>query len=380
MKKLLATLLALVMILALAACGGASAPAAETTTPAKEASSPAEAAKADVPAAAAAGQGKTVGIAMPAQSSSQDGTIMKEQLEALGYTVDLQYAENDSQIQVSQIETMMESGAACLVISPINSQALTDVAAKAKEAGIPIISYDRLLMQTDAVSYFVSINHESAGRAIGQYVETKLELDGTPETFTMELFMGPADDHNSILLYNGIMEVIQPYLDNETLVCKSGMTALEDTAIQDLSQETAQITCENRLMDYYLDEDLDVCLTASDVLAEGCRSALENYGYIEENWPVVTGQGAELTAAKNILSGFQTMSVARDPRILAEQCAAMVNALLTGAEPEVNDTTTNDNGVIVVPSYLCAPVVADAENHQAVFVDSGLYTAEQLAN
>ncbi len=377
MKKFLAMMLALAMVLSLAACGGsAEKPAAEPAAT--------QAPAADAPAAEApAAEGKTVGVAMPTQSSERwinDGANMKKQLEALGYAVELQYAEDDVQMQVSQIENMIASGVNCLVIAAIDSGALTGVEAQAKQAGIPIIAYDRLLMQTDAVSYYASFDNEGVGRAIGEYIETAKDLANTSETYTIEFFMGSPDDNNALLLYNGVMKVLQKYLDSGVLVCKSGRTSFEDTCILRWSQETAQKNCEDFLAGYYADEELDICCTAFDGFAYGCRSALEGAGYkVGENWPLITGQDAELMATKNIISGYQTMSIAKDTRTLAEKCVTMVNAVLTGSEPEINDTTTYDNGVFVVPSYLCTPVAVDQSNYEAVLVETGYYTAEQLA-
>ena len=380
MKKLIALLLALVMVFALAACGGNTA----EPTEAPEAEAPeVEAPEVETPVEdEAAGEGKVVGVAMPTQSSERwinDGGNMKAQLEALGYEVILQYAEDDVQMQVSQIENMIAQQVDCLVIASIDSVALTGVEAQAKEAGIPIIAYDRLLMQTDAVTYYASFDNEGVGRAIAEYVEAKLDLANTTETYTIEFFMGSPDDNNAVLLYNGVMKVLQQYLDSGVLVCKSGRTSFEDTCILRWSQETAQKNCEDYLAGFYADEDLDICLTAFDGFAYGCRSALEGASYTAENWPIITGQDAELMATKNIIAGYQTMSIAKDTRTLAEKCVTMVNALLTGSEPEINDTTTYDNGVFVVPSYLCTPVAVDAENYKEVLVDTGYYTEEQLA-
>ena len=383
MKKILAMILAGAMMLSMGACSNEAPAEKPAETPAAP-SAPAEtpAAPAETPAAPSA-EGKVVGVAMPTQSSERwinDGANMKAQLEALGYEVELQYAEDDVQMQVSQIENMIASGVDCLVIASIDSVALTGVEAQAKEAGIPIIAYDRLLMETDAVSYYASFDNEGVGRAIGEYIETTKDLANATEPLTIEFFMGSPDDNNAVLLYNGVMKVLQPYLDNGTLVCKSGRTSFEETCILRWSQETAQKNCEDYLAGFYADEDLDICCTAFDGFAYGCRSALEGAGYkLGENWPLITGQDAELMATKNIISGYQTMSIAKDTRTLAEKCVTMVNAVLTGAEPEINDTTTYDNGVFVVPSYLCTPVAVDVNNYQEVLVDTGYYTADQLA-
>ena len=385
-KKILGALLSVAMVATmLVGCGTnqASAPAddAAATEDTADDAAPADDA-ADDAAPAAEANGKKVGVAMPTQSSERwinDGANMKEQLEALGYEVDLQYAEDDVQMQVSQIENMIASGVNCLVIASIDSSALVNVEAQAKEAGIPIIAYDRLLMDTDAVSYYATFDNKGVGTAIGKYIEEKKDLANTSETYTIEFFMGSPDDNNAHMLYAGLMEVLQPYLDNGTLVCKSGRTSFDDTCILRWSQETAQQNCENYLTGFYADEDLDICATAFDGFAYGCKAALEGAGYTEENWPLITGQDAELMATKNIISGKQTMSIYKDTRLLASKCVTMVQAVLEGAEPEINDTEQYDNGKIVVPSYLCTPVAVDKDNYQEIIVDGGYYTEEQLA-
>ena len=327
--------------------------------------------------------GKRVAVAMPTQSSERwinDGSNMKEKLEALGYEVDLQYAEDDVQAQVSQIENMIAAGADCLVIAAVDSSALVNVEAQAKEAGIPIIAYDRLLMDTDAVSYYATFDNKGVGTAIGKYIEESKDLANTSESYTIEFFMGSPDDNNAVMLYNGLMEVLQPYLDDGTLVCKSGRTSFDDTCILRWSQETAQQNCENYLTGFYADEDLDICATAFDGFAYGCKAALEGAGYkVGENWPLITGQDAELMATKNIIAGSQTMSIYKDTRLLADKCVTMVQAVLEGAEPEINDTEQYDNGKLVVPSYLCTPVAVDKDNYKEIIVDGGYYTEEQLA-
>ncbi|MEY8338939.1 multiple monosaccharide ABC transporter substrate-binding protein [Lachnospiraceae bacterium 62-35] len=369
----------------LAGCGGGSAdpaaPATEAGAPASEA--PAEGSE---EAAQPTGEGKKVGVAMPTQSSERwinDGANMKAKLEALGYEVDLQYAEDDVQMQVSQIENMIAAGADCLVIAAIDSSALVNVEEQAKAAGIPVIAYDRLLMDTDAVSYYATFDNKGVGTAIGEYIKEAKDLEGAKaanESYTIEFFMGSPDDNNALFLYNGLMEVLQPYLDDGTLVCKSGRTSFEDTCILRWSQETAQQNCENYLTGFYADEKLDICATAFDGFAYGCKAALEGAGYkVGEDWPIVTGQDAELMAVKNIISGSQTASIYKDTRLLADKCVTMVQAVLEGAEPEVNDTEQYNNGKIVVPSYLCTPVAVDVNNYKEIIVDGGYYTEEQLA-
>lgn len=392
-RKLLGVLLSATMIAGLlAGCGSSAEPAAapaETEQAAADAGTDtadaAEDAAADATKAATGGGGK-VGVAMPTQSSERwinDGSNMKAKLEELGYEVDLQYAEDDVQAQVSQIENMIASGVNCLVIASIDSQALVNVEEQAKSAGIPIIAYDRLLMDTDAVSYYATFDNKGVGTAIGEYIKKTKDLDAAKaagESYTIEFFMGSPDDNNAVMLYNGLMEVLQPYLDDGTLVCESGRTSFEETCILRWSQETAQQNCENYLTGFYADKKLDICATAFDGFAYGCKAALEGAGYkVGEDWPLVTGQDAELMAVKNIISGYQTMSIYKDTRLLADKCVTMVQAVLEGSEPEINDTEQYDNGKLVVPSYLCTPVAVDQSNYEDIIVDGGYYTAEQLA-
>ncbi len=390
-RKVLSTILAVSMIATMVVgCGGGAtqteAPAAEAETeaPAEDAAA-GDAAEAEAPAPVAADQeGGKIGVAMPTQSSERwikDGANMKEQLEALGYEVDLQYAEDDVQMQVSQIENMIASGAQCLVIASIDSSALVNVETQAKEAGIPIIAYDRLLMDTDAVSYYASFDNEGVGTAIGEYIKTTKDLDAAKEageSYTIEFFMGSPDDNNAVLLHKGVMGVLQPYLDDGTLVCKTGRTSFQDTCILRWDQQQAQKNCEDYLTGYYADEDLDIACTAFDGFAYGVKSALQGAGYTAENWPLVTGQDAEVMACKNILDGTQTATIFKDTGLLASKCVTMVEAVMKGAEPEINDTETYNNNVIVVPSYLCTPVAVDKENLQEVVVDSGYYQAADL--
>ena len=334
---------------------------------------------------ASAEEAKTVGILMPTQSSERwinDGANMKAQLEEKGYNVELQYAEDDTAMQVSQLENYVGKGVDCLVIAAIDSGVLVNAEAQAKEAGIPIIAYDRLLMDTDAVSYYATFDNKGVGTVIANYIKEAKDLDAAREageSYTIEFFMGSPDDNNALFLYNGIMEVLQEYLDDGTLVCKSGMTSFEETCILRWSQETAQANCENILTRYYADEDLDIACTAFDGFAYGVKAALLGAGYTTENWPLVTGQDAEVMATKNIIDGTQTMSIYKDTRLLASKAVTMVDAVLQGTEPEINDTEQYNNGVVTVPTYMCTPVAVDQANYEEILIDGGYYTAEQLA-
>lgn len=326
-----------------------------------------------------------VGVAMPTQSSERwinDAKNMQSKLEALGYRVDVQFAEDDVQAQVSQIENLIAKGVDCLVIASVDSQALVNVLAEAKRNNIPVIAYDRLLMDTDAVSYYATFDNKGVGTKIAQYIENTKNLKTAKNegrSYTIEFFMGSPDDNNALFLYNGIMESLEPYLDGGVLICKTKRTSFKDTCILRWSQETAQQWCENYLSGYYDKEKLDIACSAFDGFSYGIRSALESAGYkLGEDWPVVTGQDADLMAIKNIISGYQTMTIFKDTRILADKCVTMVEAVLKGSEPEINDTNQYYNNVLTVPTYLCEPVAIDKSNYQKVIIDGGYYTRKQF--
>ncbi len=381
-SKLLGVLLSVAMVATLlAGCGSK----AETAAPAGDETKVEENAATEE-AKSNTGAGKTIGVAMPTQSSERwinDGADMKEQLEALGYSVELQYAEDDVQAQVSQIENLIAKNVDCLVVAAVDSSALVNALAQAKAAGIPVIAYDRLLMDTDAVSYYATFDNKGVGTAIAKYVEEKMDLANAEKdgkSYTCELFMGSPDDNNAVFLYNGVMEVLQPYFDNGVLVCKSGQLDFESNNTLRWSQETAQSRCENILTANYADAKLDIAISAYDGLSYGVRSALEGAGYVAggEDWPLITGQDAETMACKNILAGYQTMSICKDTSLLASKCVTMVQAVLEGTEPEINDTEQYNNNVLVVPSYLCTPVPVDKDNLKEVIVDGGIHSAEDI--
>jgi putative multiple sugar transport system substrate-binding protein len=376
-KKLVSVLLAAAMVLSMTACSG-KAPAEVTGTDTDDVQ--------ETSADTSSGGGKKVGVAMPTQSSQrwiQDGDNMKKELEALGYEVDLQYAEDDVQQQVAQIENLINNGADCLVVASVDSSALVNALADAKSNGIPVIAYDRLLMDTDAVSYYATFDNEGVGRIIGEYIEEKMALDKAADegkSYNIEFFMGSPDDNNAVFLDRGVMSVLKPYLDSGVLVCQSGQTEFSKTNTLRWSQETAQKRCEDILSGYYGDgEHLDIIASAFDGLSYGCSAALTGAGYsVGDQWPLITGQDAELMAVKNIISGSQTMSIFKDTRILAEKCVTMVQAVLEGKDPEINDENTYDNNKLVVPSYLCEPVAVDAENYEKELIDSDYYTEDEL--
>lgn len=324
--------------------------------------------------------GKKVGVAMPTQSSERwikDGDNMKAKLEELGYEVDLQYAEDDVQAQVSQIENMIANGDQILVVASIDGSSLGTVLAQAKEQNIPVIAYDRLIMDTDAVSYYATFDNYKVGTTQGQYIIDQLDLENAAGPFNMEIFTGDPADNNAQFFYSGAMDLLQPYIDEGKLVVKSGQTAFADVATANWSSETAQSRMENIVSSYYADgTNIDTVLCSNDSTALGVENALE--GAYNGEWPIITGQDCDIANVKNMLADKQSMSVFKDTRKLAEQVVKMVGQVMSGSEVEVNDTSSYDNGTGVIPTYLCDPEFADKTNYKELLIDSGYYTDADL--
>ncbi|MBR0354409.1 MAG: sugar-binding protein, partial [Oscillospiraceae bacterium] len=354
MKKILALLLALCMIFALAACGQAAAPAASG--------------------------GDLVGVAMPTkdlQRWNQDGENMKAMLEKAGYQVDLQYGANDIATQVSQIENMIANGAKVLVIASIDGDSLGTVLAQAKEKNIPVIAYDRLIMNSDAVSYYATFDNWLVGTKQGEFIEAQLGLKDGKGPFNIEFITGDPGDNNINFFFDGAMSILQPYLDNGQLVCPSGQVEKAVVATANWATDAAQARFENILSSYYADKQLDAVLASNDSTACGVENALES-SYSGSVYPVITGQDCDIAIMKNLIEGKQGMSVFKDTRTLAAKVVEMVDALMKGQEPPINDTETYDNGTGVIPSFLCEPVACTVENYKELLIDSGYYTFEQL--
>ncbi|OON97234.1 MAG: ABC transporter substrate-binding protein [Candidatus Epulonipiscioides saccharophilum] len=320
-----------------------------------------------------------VGVSMPTQDLqrwNQDGNNMKLALEEAGYDVDLQFAANDIATQLSQIENMIASGVQTLVIASIDGSSLGTVMEQAKANGIEVIAYDRLIMGTDALSYYATFDNWKVGVTQGEYIVNELDLANTKDTYTIEFITGDPGDNNINFYFDGAMSVLQPYLDNGTLECLSEQTEKDEVATVNWASDAAQARFENILASYYSDEDLDIVLASNDSTAMGVANALAS-SYNGE-YPVLTGQDCDIVAVQNLIAGKQAMSIFKDTRTLADQTVKMVDALMKGGEAMVNDTSTYDNGTGIIPSYLCEPVIATIDNYKELLIDTGYYTEEEV--
>jgi len=334
----------------------------------------------------AAPKSTKVGVSMPTkdlQRWNQDGANMKAQLEKAGYTVDLQYAANDIPTQVSQIENMITGGCRVLVIASIDGNSLSNVLDQARKKKVQVIAYDRLIMNTKAVSYYATFDNYKVGTIQGEYLVDKLGLKTrtAADPVYMEFFTGDPGDNNINFFFGGAMDILKPYLDKKVIVCPSGQTEKAQAATLNWSTEEAQKRMENLITSNKYGpkgKKLDAVYCSNDSTANGVTNALVSAGYTAANFPVITGQDCDIIGVKNMLKGTQSMSIFKDTRTLASKVVEMVDAIMKGSKPPVNDTKTYDNGTGIIPSYLCEPVFGTKDNYKALLIDSGYYTEAQL--
>jgi putative multiple sugar transport system substrate-binding protein len=330
------------------------------------------------------GKKGTIGVAMPTKTSERwikDGDYMKAELEKAGYKVNLQYANDDIPTQVTQVNDMVTKGNQVLVVASIDGTALAGVLKQAKEAGIPVIAYDRLLRSTDAVDYYATFDNLKVGVMQANSLIKGLEASGKPKPWNVELFAGSPDDNNATFFFNGAMQVLQPLIDSGDIVIPSGETDFKTVATLRWDAAVAKKRMENVLTKSYSNKDVNGVLAPYDGLSRGIIAALKGSGYGSggKDLPVITGQDAEIESVQSILAGEQYSSVFKNTQDLAKQTVKMIQEIAQKKKVDVNDTKSYDNGVKVVPTYLLQPVEVDKSNVKQVLLDAKYYTAEEMS-
>ena len=369
-----------------------SEPETEADTEAEEDASASEAEVTDTSSDDNAGGGKKVGIAMPTKSLerwNRDGSYLEEQFKGKGFDVSLTYSDNKIDQQVKDIEGLIADKVDLLVIAAIDGESLSQVLADAKEENIPVISYDRLIMNTDAVSYYVSFDNYTVGKLQGEFVKEQLDLDNAAGPFNIEFTAGDPADNNAGFFFNGAYDVLKPYIDDGKLVVPSGQTSFDQVATKSWDTATAMTRFQNILGSNYSDgTQLDVALCSNDSTALGVTQAIES-DYAGSNSVIITGQDGDEANLANIVDGKQTMTVYK---AVANEAVATLDlgvALLNGETPDAAlidksgwsfqcayDTSSYDNGTGITPSYLLVPTVVTKDNIQSELVDTGYYTMD----
>ena len=326
-------------------------------------------------------QFKKVAISLPTKNLRRwidDGNRMKASLEKAGYEVDLQYAANDTSTQIDQVRNMILGRCSLLIIAPISSAEWHQLLSEAKRNNIPVIAYDRLIMDTDAVDYYVTFDNYVTGQMQAEYIIEKLDVEHSDRPVNIEIFTGDATDNHTTFFYSGAMDVLKPYIDAGNIVVKSGQIEFDRTATVGWRTEVAQSRMDAILASYYSDgTPLDAVLCSNDSTALGVTNSLvANY---TGSYPVITGLDCDIANVKNIIAGKQSMSLFHDTRTLADATVNMTLDLLSGKEPTTNDDVRYNNGKKTVRSYLCAPLLVDISNYKDILIGGGYYTEQDLS-
>lgn len=332
------------------------------------------------------GRGRTVGIALPTQNLerwNRDGVFLKEQFEAVGCKVDLKYADNNKDKQVEDIQSMIDEGVQLLLIAAVDKDNLSSTLDKAKEAGIPVVAYDRLIMNTDAITYYVSFDNYMVGAIQGEYIKEQLKLNETNNTYNVEFVGGDELDNNARFFFEGAYETLQSYIDSGKLNIVSGKNTFEQVTTPEWSTDNARANMKQLLADKYSDgTTLDAVICANDSTALGVTEAIQS-DYSGSNHPIIVGQDGDVENLKNIVDGYQDMTVFKNVNDQAKVTLEICKLILSKETPSVSllenlhvdvkyDTSTYNNGVKYIQSYLLAPYAIDKKNLQSL-VDTGIY-------
>ncbi len=329
-----------------------------------------------------------VGIAMPTRSLERwinDGEQLQKKLKDAGCTVDLQYADNKVDQQISQVQNQIAGGSKILVIAAIDGTALGPVLEEAAKQSAKVIAYDRLINGSPNVDYYATFDNYKVGQLQGNFLKDELKLDSATEPINFEPFAGSPDDNNAKFFFSGAWDVLLPYVEKGTLKVVSGKSPKSNDewasiGIQSWLSDKSQAEMDNRLSSFYTGgKKVQAVLSPNDSLAIGIEASLKGAGYkVGTDWPMITGQDGDKANVKAILAGEQAMTVWKDTRKLGDQVFKMIQQISSGSTVEVNDTKTYDNGVKVVPSYLLEPEVVVKDTVQSKLIDSGFLKASDV--
>lgn len=306
-----------------------------------------------------------------------DGEELQKNLKEKGYDVILDYASENSEKQIFFLDKAIKDGAKCLIIAPVDAKSLVKICEKAKSKGIKIISYDRFIMDTEAVDAYITFDNTKVGVLMGSYVADFLRLNKRADSVNIEFFAGAQEDNNSLMVYNGYMSIIKPFIEKGIVHVPSGEIDFNKVATEKWMPEIAEKRMDRLLKDYYSREKLSAVIAPNDLLANAIISSLGKSGY-KMHYPVITGQDADKVAVINILNGKQKATVFKDTRILAKNCAKLADDLIKGKPMELDDEKSYDNNRKKVPTFLVDPVLVTADNAVKELIDSGYYNKVEL--
>ncbi|KRE77286.1 sugar-binding protein [Arthrobacter sp. Soil763] len=311
----------------------------------------------------------SIGVALPQKTSENwvlAEKLFNDGLKGAGFKADVQFANGGVSEQQNQISAMVTKGAKVIIVGAIDGAQLGTQLKQAKDAGATIIAYDRLLLNTENVDYYVAYDNFKVGELQGQALLDGMKAKKPEGPYNIELFAGSPDDANAKVFFDGAMKVLQPKIDDGTLVVKSGQKSFEQAVTQGWKAENAQRRADTLLTGSYGSAPLDGVLSPNDTLARAVLTSVKAAG---KPLPVITGQDSEVESVKSIMAGEQYSTINKDTRKLVEHAITMVKDIQAGKKPEINDDKSYNNKVKTVPAYLLEPVIVTKENVKTAYVD-----------
>ncbi|BCW35193.1 sugar ABC transporter substrate-binding protein [Arthrobacter sp. StoSoilA2] len=310
-----------------------------------------------------------IGVALPQKTSENwvlAEKLFNDGLSGAGFKPDVQFANGGVSEQQNQISAMVTKGAKVIIVGAIDGAQLGTQLKQAKDSGATVIAYDRLLLNTENVDYYVAYDNFKVGVLQGQALLDGLKAKKASGPYNIELFAGSPDDANAKVFFDGAMSVLKPKIDDGTLKVLSGQTTFEQAVTQGWKGENAQKRADTLLAGSYTSAPLDGVLSPNDLLARYILNSVKAAG---KPTPVITGQDSEVESVKSIMAGEQYSTINKDTRKLVEHAITMVKDLQAGKQLEINDKDSYKNGVKTVPAYLLPPQIVTAANVKTAYVD-----------
>jgi putative multiple sugar transport system substrate-binding protein len=311
----------------------------------------------------------SIGVALPQKTSENwvlAEKLFNDGLNGAGFKADVQFANGGVSEQQNQISAMVTKGAKVIIVGAIDGAQLGTQLKQAKDSGATIIAYDRLLLNTENVDYYVAYDNFKVGELQGKALLDGMKAKKPNGPYNVELFAGSPDDANAKVFFDGAMSVLQPKIDDGTLKVLSGQKSFEQAVTQGWKAENAQKRMDTLLAGTYTSAALDGVLSPNDTLARAILTSVKGAG---KPLPVVTGQDSEVESVKSIMAGEQYSTINKDTRKLVEHAIVMVKDIQAGKTPEINDDKSYNNKVKTVPAYLLEPVIVTKENVKTAYVD-----------
>lgn len=310
---------------------------------------------------------RLVGISMPEQAGrwEQEATTMQTILQAKDYTVELAYADNNSDTQIEQVKAMLDDDCGAIIVASVDSEALSDALATCDTSNTTMIAYSTLVPDCSTIDYFIGIDSYTNGQIQAKYLVQKLGLKKTKKSFNLEIFH-QSNSGSALYAFLGAMDVLKPYLDDSTLVIPSDRTTAETCGVTDAAE--AKKALGHLLESTYADgKPLDAILCTDDTLSVAVAQELQK-DYSGSVFTLISGCNCNPESIQLLMDGKLSVTSVENTQKIAQQAAKMADQAMQGKTVEQSKQNPYD-----VPAYVYEPVKVTLKNYKDVLFKTGLY-------